>query len=46
MGYTFMLDSEQYQKCHYMAFQATLSDGNNPYIKPVFGERIECRFRL
>ena len=33
MGYTFVLDGEQYQKCRYMAFQLTLSDESNPYIK-------------
>lgn len=33
MGYTFMLDGEQYQKCRYMAFQLTLSEENNPYIQ-------------
>ena len=33
MGYTFVLDGEQYQKCRYMAFQPTLSEENNPYIR-------------
>jgi len=33
MGYTFVLDGKQYQKCRYMAFQFTLSEENNPYIK-------------
>lgn len=33
MGYTFSLDGERYQKCRYMAFQLTLSEENNPYIK-------------
>ncbi len=33
MGYTFVLDGEQYQKCRYMAFQPTLSEENSPYIK-------------
>lgn len=33
MGYTFVLDGEQYQKCRYMAFQLTLNEENNPYIK-------------
>lgn len=32
MGYTFVLDGEQYQKCRYMAFQPALSEENNPYI--------------
>ena len=32
-GYTFTLDGEWYQKCRYMAFQPTLSEENNPYIK-------------
>ena len=33
MGYTFVLDGGQYQKCRYMAFQFTLSEENNPYIR-------------
>lgn len=33
MGYTFEMDGEQYQKCRYMAFQPTLSEENNPFIK-------------
>ena len=33
MGYTFVLDGQQYQKCRYMAFQPTLSEENNLYIK-------------
>ena len=33
MGYTFALDGKQYQKCRYMAFQLTLSEENNPYIR-------------
>lgn len=33
MGYTFSLDGERYQKCRYMAFQPTLSEENNPYIR-------------
>lgn len=33
MGYTFVLDGEKYQKCRYMAFQPTLSEENNPYIR-------------
>ncbi len=33
MGYRFVLDGEPYEKCRYMAFQITLSDENNPYIK-------------
>ena len=33
MGYSFTLDGEPYQKCRYMAFQPTLSEENNPYIK-------------
>lgn len=32
MGFTFVMDGEQYQKCRYMAFQPTLSEENNPYI--------------
>lgn len=33
MGYSFEMDGEQYQKCRYMAFQPTLSEENNPFIK-------------
>ena len=33
MGYTFTLDGEQYHKCRYIAFQPTLREENNPYIK-------------
>ena len=33
MGYIFVLDGEQYQKCRYMTFQPTLSEKNNLYIK-------------
>ena len=33
MGYTFVLDGEQHQKCRYMAFQPALSEENNLYIK-------------
>lgn len=33
MGYTFLMDNEQYQKCRYMAFMPTLSDENNLYIR-------------
>ncbi len=33
MEYIFVMDGEQYQKCRYMAFQPTLSEENNPYIK-------------
>ncbi len=29
----FVLDGEEYKKCRYMAFQPTLSEENNPYIK-------------
>jgi hypothetical protein len=32
MGFTFVMDGEQYQKCRYMTFQPTLSEENNPYI--------------
>lgn len=33
MGFTFVMDGELYQKCRFMAFQPTLSEENNPYIK-------------
>lgn len=33
MGYDFHLDDEHYQKCRYMAFQPTLNQENNPYIR-------------
>lgn len=33
MGYSFHMDGEPYQKCRYMAFQITLSEENNPFIR-------------
>lgn len=33
MGYDFIMDSEHYQKCRYMAFMPALSEESNPYIK-------------
>ncbi len=42
MGYTFMLEGEQYQKCRYMAFQPTLSEENNPYIKQFLEKELYC----
>lgn len=33
MGYDFYLGDERYQKCRYMAFQPTLSQENNLFIK-------------
>ncbi len=42
MGYTFMLEGEQYQKCRYMAFQPTLSEENNPYIKQFLEKKLYC----
>lgn len=41
MGYTFEMDGEQYQKCRYMAFQPTLSEENNPYIKQFLQNEID-----
>ena len=41
MGYTFSLDGEQYQKCRYMAFQPTLSEENNPYIRQFLGKELQ-----
>ena len=42
MGYTFALDGVQYQKCRYMAFQLTLSEENNPYIKQFLEEELRA----
>ena len=42
MGYTFVLDGEQYQKCRYMAFQLTLSEENNPYIKQFLEKELQA----
>lgn len=42
MGYTFVLDGEQYQKCRYMAFQPTLSEENNPYIKHFLEKELQA----
>ena len=41
MGFTFMLDGEQYQKCRYMAFQPTLSEENNSYIRQFLEKELE-----
>ena len=41
-GYTFVLDGEQYQKCRYMAFQITLSEENNPYIKQFLEKELQA----
>ncbi len=41
-GYTFVLDGEQYQKCRYMAFQTTLSEENNPYIKQFLEKELQA----
>ncbi len=42
MGYTFAMDGEQYQKCRYMAFQPTLSEENNPYIKQFLEKELQA----
>ena len=42
MGYTFVFDGEQYQKCRYMAFQPTLSEENNPYIKQFLEKELQA----
>ena len=42
MGYTFALDGEQYQKCRYMAFQITLSEENNPYIREFLEQELRA----
>lgn len=44
MGYTFEMDGEQYQKCRYMAFQPTLSEENNPYIKEFLENELSAGF--
>ncbi len=43
MGYTFVLDGEQYQKCRYMAFQPSLSEENNPYIMQFLEKELQAR---
>lgn len=42
MGYTFKLDGEQYQKCRYMAFQPTLSEENNPYVRQFLEKELQA----
>ncbi len=42
MGYTFVLDGEQYQKCRYMAFQPSLSEENNPYIMQFLEKELQA----
>ncbi|MBD5082250.1 MAG: hypothetical protein HDT44_10890 [Ruminococcaceae bacterium] len=42
MGYTFELDGEKYQKCRYMAFQPTLSEENDPYIKEFLEKELQA----
>lgn len=44
MGYTFEMDGEQYKKCRYMAFQPTLSEENNPYIKEFLENELSVGF--
>ncbi|MCX4378807.1 MAG: hypothetical protein OSJ61_21975 [Lachnospiraceae bacterium] len=41
-GIYFVLDGEQYQKCRYMAFQPTLSEENNPYIKQFLEKELQA----
>lgn len=43
MGYTFVLDGKQHQKCRYMAFQPTLSEENNLYIKRFLEKELQAR---
>lgn len=42
MGYTFTLDGKPYQKCRYMAFQPTLSEENNPYIRQFLEKELQA----
>lgn len=42
MGFTFVLDGEKYQKCRYMAFQPTLSEENNPYIRQFLEKELQA----
>ena len=42
MGYTFVLDGELYQKCRYMAFQPSLNEENNPYIKQFLEKELQA----
>ncbi len=43
MGYTFEMDGEQYQKCRHMAFQPSLSEENNPYIRQFLENELSVR---
>lgn len=40
MGYDFIMDSEHYQKCRYMAFMPSLTEESNPYIKEFLQKEI------
>ncbi len=46
MGYTFVLDGVQYQKCRYMAFQPALSEENYPYIKQFLEKELRAGFKM
>ncbi len=35
---------QEYQKCRYMAFQLTLSEDNNPYIKQFLEKELQVSF--
>lgn len=41
MGYTFVMDHEQYQKCRYMAFLLTLHEESHPYILQLLHKELD-----
>lgn len=42
MGYAFVMEGEQYQKCRNMAFLLSLSEENNPYIRQFLEKELEA----
>ena len=42
MGYTFIMNHEQYQKCRYMAFLLTLNEESHPYILQLLHKELDC----
>ena len=41
MGYTFVMEGEQYQKCRYMAFLLTLNEESHPYILQLLHKELD-----
>ena len=41
MGYTFVMEREQYQKCRYMAFLLTLNEESHPYILQLLHKELD-----